>query len=117
MIAGKYPLPGPLRAVLLDGGLPLPVREFRFAPHRRYRADYCWPAHRVIVEIDGGAWIPGGGRHNRGKGFIEDMRRNNLAVSMGYRLLRVPSVDDMLTITTLGLLRATLTLAGWREEP
>lgn len=77
-----YPLVGLCRAA----GLPEPVPEYRFHPHRKWRADYAWPLHRVIVEIDGGAWS--GGRHTRGAGFIADLEKLNAAALLGYAVLR-----------------------------
>ena len=66
-----------------------PERQFRFAPPRRYRADFCWPERKLLVEVDGGLWLPGGGRHNRAKGYAADAAKLNLAAVMGYRVLRV----------------------------
>jgi hypothetical protein len=45
-----------LDAVLRAVGLPVPIREHRFAPPRRWRFDYAWPAHRLALEIEGGTW-------------------------------------------------------------
>jgi hypothetical protein len=73
-------------------GLPQPMPEYPFAQElgRLYRADYCWPApeHRIIVEINGGAFLAGGGRHTRGAGYREDLKRSNLAAVLGYRILQ-----------------------------
>ena len=66
-------------------GLPL-VYEYRFAPPRRFRFDAALPQERVAVEMDGGAWIQG--RHTRGAGFIRDLEKLNLAVLLGWRVLR-----------------------------
>ena len=66
-------------------GLPCPVREFAFHPGRRWRFDYAWPAQKVAVEVDGGAWTQG--RHTRGAGFIEDQVKRNAAVLLGWRVL------------------------------
>ncbi|OPY11347.1 MAG: hypothetical protein A4E67_00245 [Syntrophaceae bacterium PtaB.Bin038] len=66
--------------------IPLPVKEFRFAPPRRWRIDYAWPDHKLAVEIEGGAWI--GGRHVRGSGFMNDMAKYNELTLMGWSLLR-----------------------------
>jgi hypothetical protein len=68
-----------------SSGLPVPVRELRFDKTRRFRFDYAWPEQRLAVEIDGGAWSQG--RHTRGKGFIEDQRKRNLALLLGWRVL------------------------------
>jgi very-short-patch-repair endonuclease len=64
--------------------------EHRFAPPRRYRFDLAWPQESVklAVEVDGGTWIPGGGRHNRPQGFENDIRKLNLGVMLGWRILR-----------------------------
>lgn len=79
-------LPDLLTLQLADAGLPEPVREFRFAPPRRWRFDYCWPSQRLAVEIEGGAWS--GGRHTRGAGFLRDMEKYDAAVLLGYAVLR-----------------------------
>ena len=60
--------------------------EFRFATERRWRADYAWPLHGLLVEVDGGAFV--GGRHIRGAGFRADLEKLNAAALLGYRVLR-----------------------------
>jgi len=67
-------------------GLPMPVKEYRFHPKRRWRFDYAWPEYKVAIEIEGGAWIYG--RHTRAKGFVNDMEKYNEAVLLGWRVLR-----------------------------
>lgn len=39
---------------IVDAGLPEPVREFRFHPVRGWRADFAWPEHKLLLEIEGG---------------------------------------------------------------
>jgi len=63
-----------------------PEREYRFAPPRRYRADFAFLGARLLVEIDGGGWV--GGRHGRGKGMESDAEKLNLGTKLGYRWLR-----------------------------
>jgi hypothetical protein len=77
-------------------------REFRFAPPRHFKADFAFPAARLLVEIEGGQWVEG--RHNRPQGYANDCRKYNLAVLMGYRTLRfVPAqVDSGEALETLG---------------
>lgn len=67
-------------------------REYRFAPPRRWRADFR--IRDVLVEVEGGAWS--GGRHVRGAGFEADCEKYCEAVVLGYRVLRVTPamVDD-----------------------
>ena len=68
-------------------GLPRPLPEYRFDPHRRWRFDYCFPEHKISVEIEGGIWT--GGRHIRGRGFEQDLMKYNEAALLGYIVLRV----------------------------
>lgn len=67
-------------------GYPVPVREYQFAPPRRWRADYCWVAERLILECEGGVWTQG--RHTRGRGFLADVEKYNEATLLGWRLIR-----------------------------
>ena len=67
-------------------GLPEPVRELMFAPPRRWRFDFSWIDKKLAVEVEGGAWT--GGRHTRGAGFEADMEKYNMAVLLGWRVLR-----------------------------
>lgn len=78
----------PFEKICKAYGLPEPVREYKFHPSRKWRADYCWTAQRVILEVEGGVWKKGGGRHNRGAGFVNDMHKYNSATAMGYRVFR-----------------------------
>ena len=70
-------------------GLPAPVREYVFLPPRKWRLDLAWPEVRVGVEVDGGEWLPGGGRHQRGLGYRRDRERDAHALIAGWRILRV----------------------------
>ncbi len=67
-------------------GFPEPVREFRFAPPRRWRLDYAFPEQKIALEQEGGCWV--NGRHNRASGFLRDMIKYNTLALMGYRLIR-----------------------------
>jgi len=72
---------------LAPGDLPGPVAEYRFHPVRRWRFDWAWPAAArggVAVEIDGGQWAAGGGRHNTDP----DREKLNTAAALGWRVLR-----------------------------
>ena len=61
-------------------------REYKFHPTRKWRADFCWPEEKLIVEVEGGTFS--GGRHTNGKGFEADCEKYNTAVCMGYAVLR-----------------------------
>ena len=66
--------------------LPMPVREYRFAPPRRFRWDFCYPDKLLAIEIDGATWQ--NGRHNRGAGVNSDCHKYSIAAVHGWRVLR-----------------------------
>jgi hypothetical protein len=73
-------------------GVPEPEHEVAFHPDRKWRFDMAWPEHRVALEVEGGAFVKGGGRHNRGAGFIRDIAKYNAAALLGWVVLRtIPS--------------------------
>jgi hypothetical protein len=90
-------------SLLKREGLPLPEPEFAFAADRgrKWRMDFCWPLHRVGLEIDGSIWT--NGRHTRGSGWLKDTVKLNTAAAMGYRMLRASpqQLHDLALITTI----------------
>jgi hypothetical protein len=91
-----------LLAVQLEqAGIPF-EREFRFAPPRRWRADFVtgWPnkdknaknmglrpfVAMILIEIDGGGYVAG--RHSRGPGMEADCEKQSAAAILGYRVIR-----------------------------
>lgn len=68
-------------------GLPEPVAQFRFHPTRRWTVDIAFVEQKVLVEIEGGAFMAG--RHSRGAGFRQDCVKYAEALCLGYRILRV----------------------------
>lgn len=100
-----------LETLLALSGLPKPTPEYRFAPPRMFRFDYCWKPEKLAVEIEGGIWIGGGGRHNRGAGFSRDIEKYNCAVLLGWRLLRfTPKMVE--TGEAVELIRRAMGLSG-----
>ena len=67
-------------------GLPVPEREYRFHPTRKWRFDFAWPDYLLAVAIEGGVWSRG--RHTRGAGFIKDCLKHNEAAILGWTVLR-----------------------------
>lgn len=59
-------------------------REYRFDAERKWRFDFAWPDKKVAVEVDGGRWKPGGGRH----ASDADMEKTNRATELGWRVFR-----------------------------
>lgn len=66
--------------------MPLPDREYRFHPTRKWRFDFCWPDLKLAAEADGAIWVSG--RHSRGSGIIGDCEKYNAATVLGWRILR-----------------------------
>lgn len=85
------------RALATRPNLPSAEREALFAPGRRWRFDFLWPAriirahgHFVTVpalalEIDGGVYVAAGGRHNTDR----DREKLAIAAALGYRVIRL----------------------------
>lgn len=92
-----------LAAQLEQAGIPF-EREYRFAPPRRWRADFAvvneksivwngigttdgdWHQERILIEIDGGGFVTG--RHGRGAGMEKDAEKQSAAAILGYRVIR-----------------------------
>jgi len=68
-------------------GGPELAREYRFAPQRRFRADFCHMASKTIVEIDGGLHISGA--HNSQRTYAYQQERDRIARELGYEVMRL----------------------------
>lgn len=66
-------------------------REYKFLHDRRFRFDLAIPEKNIAIEFEGGVWTRG--RHVRGKGYVNDCKKYNLAVMYGWRLLRYTTED------------------------
>ena len=90
-------------------GLPDPATELLFHPKRKWRFDYAWPTRMIAIEVHGG--IHSGGRHTRGRGFVEDRAKMNEATLLGWTVLEVTPEH-----IKSGQLRAWL-LAAFNQDP
>lgn len=74
--------PRVLAEQIVAAGMTEPVREYTFAPPRRWRFDLAWPQKRVAVEVDGGV--------HRIKGrFLRDIEKHNAALFDYWWVFRV----------------------------
>lgn len=86
-------------------GLPRPTAEFRFHSTRKWRADWCWPEHKLILECEGGIFINGG--HSRGSGRTRDHEKFSEAAALGFRLI-FAQPRTLQTTATADLIRRAL---------
>jgi very-short-patch-repair endonuclease len=63
-----------------------PTPEYNFDKNikRKHRFDWAWPNYRIAVEVDGGQWAPGGGRH----ADDTDREKLNIAASLRWLVFR-----------------------------
>ena len=90
-------------------GFPDPTTELMFHPKRKWRFDFAWEEQKLALEIHGG--IHSGGRHTRGRGFVEDRAKMNEATLLGWTVLEVTPEH-----IKSGQLRAWL-LAAFNQDP
>jgi hypothetical protein len=48
---------------------------------------------RTLIEIEGGIFLPGGGRHNRGGGYAKDAEKYLEAALAGWTVLRLTAAQ------------------------
>lgn len=82
-------------------GLPVPELEYRFHDERKWRADFAWPAQKVLAEFEGGIWTAGA--HIRGAHYQSDCEKYNAAALLGYRVFRfsIGMVESGVALQTL----------------
>lgn len=86
-------------SLVAASGLPAPELEYVFHPTRRFKADYAWPAQKLIVERQGGLWAKEGTRakkaHTMPLAILRDYEKANLAQLVGFTYLQfTPSQLD-----------------------
>jgi very-short-patch-repair endonuclease len=96
--------------------LPVIMRKLRFAESlgRRWEADYAYPEHMLLIEIDGGVWRRGGGAHSHPTNILRDMEKQNDAVLLGYQVLRF-TTDQVRKGDAIEFLMRVLHARGWRR--
>ena len=63
-------------------------KEVLFHPVRKWRFDFAFVDTKVAIEIEGIHYQGAGTRHQRGKGYEEDMDKYNEATAEGWCVLR-----------------------------
>ncbi len=62
-------------------------RHARIHKDQHYGFDFLIKNIKLALSVDGGQWIPSGGRHQRGEGWRIDTEDRNLAFLNGYRVI------------------------------
>lgn len=52
-------------------------REYRAIPERRFKWDFAYVSHRLLIEVQGAVWVKGG--HSTGTGINRDCEKLALA--------------------------------------
>jgi hypothetical protein len=99
-----------LTKILASLKIPVPIKEHVFHPTRKWAFDYAWPDHMIALEVEGGVWNQG--RHNRGKGFLNDMEKYNAAGMLGWRVFRT-TPQDLIKTKTIEMIK---TLTAWQPH-
>ncbi len=69
-------------------GFPMPEREHKFHPDRKWAFDFCWPDIKLGVECEGltAPWKKS--RHTTNQGYSDDIVKYNAAARDGWMVLR-----------------------------
>ena len=75
-------------------GLPEPIKQYRLPelPERKFAWDFAWPEHRLLLDVQGGTWMPKGG-HNTGGAIERDCEKMVLGTLNGYRVMFVTALQ------------------------
>lgn len=80
---------------------------------RKWRADFIHRPTMTLIEVEGGAWS--GGRHTRGKGFIEDATKYLRAWELGWNVLRLS--EKQISVADIGRIVSRLRGGGAEIQP
>jgi hypothetical protein len=95
--------------------MPEPHRQYFWARElgREFRADFAFPRQRVLVEVQGGIWRPGGGAHSGGVAIEKDIEKAQYAARLGWWWLPVTE-KDISSGHALIVVQAVLERLGWK---
>jgi hypothetical protein len=113
------PLPLPLRPhaqpfdrfleLCAAAKLPIPAREVLFLADRDFRADYCWPLQKIIIEQQGFR------DHSTRKGLQRDYEKSNLAQAAGFKYFQF-TPKQLQSVDTIEWLRMQLVVNERTQE-
>lgn len=101
--------------------LPAVVTQFAIAnsldllnKRRRYRFDFGFPDFNLLVEINGGIWLSGGGAHSHPLDVERNQRKQNDATLWGYYVLQF-TPDEVTNRHAISFTQKVLFARGWRN--
>lgn len=80
---------------------------------KSWRFDYAYPQIKLAFELDGAVWS--NGRHNRGKGMLEDRDKINAAQILGWTVYRL-TYDQIADGRAIALIEAAYALCLARHS-
>jgi hypothetical protein len=95
--------------------MPQAARQYRWALElqRNFCADFAYPVQRVLVEVQGGIWRPGGGAHSGGAAIERDIEKAQYAARLGWAWVPVTQ-KDISSGHALLVVQSVLERLGWR---
>jgi hypothetical protein len=79
---------------------------------RMWEFDFAWPDFMLIVEINGGVWMPGGGAHSHPIDITRNMTKQNDAALAGFFVLQF-TPDDVKHGDAIAFTQRVLHERGW----
>ena len=77
--------------------------------------DFLFRDFKIIVEIDGGIWMRGGGAHSHPVDITRNMTKGNDAALQGYSVLRF-TPDEVKSGHAIAFTQRLLAAKGWRTS-
>lgn len=75
--------------------------------------DFAFLAHKLLIEIDGGIWRPGGGAHSHPIDITRNMTKQNDAALAGFITLRFTPAE-VKSGHAIAFTQRVLATRGWR---
>lgn len=109
----RFKLPTCTRQWKLLKSVQTPRKDLKPIP-KVWRFDGCFDEWKVIVEIDGGIWMPGGGAHSHPIDITRNMTKQNDAALAGYVVLRF-TPREVFNEHAIAFTQHVLYARGWRR--
>lgn len=95
--------------------MPQAARQYHWAREldRKFCADFAFPVQRVLVEVQGGIWRPGGGAHSGGAAIEKDIEKAQYAARLGWCWVPVTE-KDIGSGHALIVIQSVLERLGWK---